>query len=181
MGSGISTSEKSIRLVAEEDNCQINVDFLFSALYKLACIFEIKESLTISLSNEIRDPKHCNFDSQFRGVEEWVMKHGECELTPQETFHLIKYVELYKPAPVAETFTDEKKNYSFVALPLMCPYQKDVDEWTAAIRREEQKKTIFKEQKKTLFKENSALRHENSEHTLCMTSRVRFYSDMSEE
>ena len=84
---------------------EIDVDIVFSALSKLVCVFEIKESLMTSLTDEIVDPKHVNYEAQFVAVENWIQKHGgsmEKTLTPEEINYLIKYVELHRPAPVVD-------------------------------------------------------------------------------
>lgn len=184
MGSGSSTHEKPQQT---DSGCNINVNFLFEALNKLALVFEVNESLTISLCDEILDSNHPDRDSQYRGVEEWVKKYGDCELTPQEIFHLIKYVELYVPvAPMVSIDADSPLEAQLsgdsedVFLPLMCPYQGGVDfaTWAAAIRSEEHKKTLPS-------KENETLRFESFEYTVenegFRTLRGRAHSDMSEE
>lgn len=191
MGSGASTEREKVIPPPDEGSVdkdsKINVEVLFSALYKLMCVFEIKESLTMSLSNKILDPTHANFDCQFHGVEEWVKKHGDCELTPQEIYHLIKYVELYKPAPSNDKKFCDAENHPNtleswdslsdmnVVLPLICPFRKDVAEWTASIRKEETYKATFKD--------NDTLRFESFDYSCpaTRTARVRFNSDVSEE
>lgn len=153
MGSGIS-SEKPLRTQADDMDDQIDLQALFNALLKLSCVFEIKESLTKSLIDVVTDYKYTNFDAQFFGVEEWIKKFGDEDLTPQEIYALIKYVELYEPisaqvkqmhdVPFSEVnpmdeYSIEEEN----KCPLICPYRSDIAEWTATIRSQELKKDAF--------------------------------------
>lgn len=176
MGSGISSTKAYLpaNRAAINDNL-INVSSLIEGLMKLANIFEVHYSLAASLTNEVLDPKHADFDSQFHGVEEWMKKHGNCELTPQEIYHLIKYVELGKSRHVSGCCSvdadsplqaDQPSCDSDVevSLSLLHPQQRDVMAWTAVIRQEE------------ICLNSHAESTQNAR-----TLRVRFYSDVSDD
>jgi hypothetical protein len=141
--------EESIR---EES---INAELLFSALLKLACTFEIKDNLTISLISEISDPKHIKFNEQFVAVEKWIQKNSDAQMSASEIHCLIKYVKLYEPSPedthasnpLGWHIIDDSSSIRTMAddvskrCRLMCPYRSEVESWTAEIRREEAKKS----------------------------------------
>lgn len=101
MGSGIAKNIPAELQVEKEDvDEMIDVDTLYTALFKLTPVFEIKEALVLELTNEVTDPKHFSFDEQFLAVKDWVEKYCDTYLTPPEIFHLIKYIELYHKRPV---------------------------------------------------------------------------------
>lgn len=132
----------------------INVEIVYGALFKLSCLFEIDESLTRSLSDEILDLKHVDFNEQFVAVEAWIQKHcadSKSRLTSQEIDYLIQYVELYRPTEKSQANTTEK--CSLYALytesemtdseprsPLICPYRHEIPSLTGDIRSREAKK-----------------------------------------
>ena len=136
---------------------EIDVNTVFSALLKLACIFDLKDSLTTSLTNEIVDPKHANIDAQFVAVEEWINKHGagmNVKLTADEMDYLIQYVELYRPIPVEAEAEDhalsiprsmsyaesEVTETSRRSRPLVCPFRCELAGLTGDIRTQEAKR-----------------------------------------
>ena len=94
MGSGVSSHAKQSDSPREDEN-QIDISILYSCLQKLSFAFEIKESLTRNLADEILDPAHKTFDDKFYGVEKWLQKYTDTELTPEEMYQVIKYVELF--------------------------------------------------------------------------------------
>ena len=136
---------------------EINVHILYSALIKLACIFDMKDSLTTSLTDDIMDPKHANFDAQFVAVEAWIKKHGSglsVKLTADEMDYLIQYVELYRPIPVEAEAEDhalsiprsmsyaesEVTETSRRSRPLVCPFRCELAGLTGDIRTQEAKR-----------------------------------------
>ena len=168
MGSGHSAN-KPLRTQADEADGQIDVDTLFSALHKLSCVFEIKESLMTDLIEEVTDLRHTNFDSQFFGLEEWIKKYADTDLSPPEMFALIQYVELYQPLPLTDVDqtshsedTPIERSLSAMSLssetdkvcPLLCPYRSEVGSWTATIRRKELDTDRFRFDKTDRFKDD---------------------------
>mmetsp|Transcript_16060 Transcript_16060/g.26940 ORF Transcript_16060/g.26940 Transcript_16060/m.26940 type:complete len:217 (+) Transcript_16060:90-740(+) len=96
MGSGVAKNiPAELRVEKEDVDETIDVDTLYSALYKLTPVFEINETLVLGLTSEVIDAKHCSFDEKFLAVEDWVERYCDTYLTPPEIFHLIKYIELY--------------------------------------------------------------------------------------
>ena len=190
MGAGSSTN-KPLQTETENDDGEIDVNTLFQALLKLSCVFEVKDSLKRSLTDEITDPKHTSFDAQFFAVEEWIKKYGDADLTPQEMYYLIKYVELYEPLPennkssVSETNVDSslvkhpscESEGSDHACPLTLPYRSGMAAWTAEIRSEELKKIIFKDDE-TLRFDSFEYNHRNGDG--CVSGRPRFDSNVSD-
>lgn len=136
------TTEGSIKH-DDDDGDQINATVLFTGLMKLSCIFEINESLTRSLIDEVMNDKHKCFDDQFFGLEDWITKHSDANLSPQEIYSVIKYVELYESLPAddkkpsIEGGSLEKAGVDTTACPLMCPYRSDLAVWAATIHRKE--------------------------------------------
>ena len=112
MGGGSSTEMKREEPSSEEQererDDQININVLYSALQKLSFAFEVKESLTTSLTEEILHPVHKTFDDKLFGVEEWLRKFTDVDLTHEEIYHLIKYVEVFQSSPkVSEAGTKD--------------------------------------------------------------------------
>ena len=107
MGGGSSVPAEENRNETEKEEReredQININVLYSALQKLSFAFELKESLTRSLTDVILDPAHKTFDDKLYGVEEWLRKFTVVELTHEEMYHLIKYVEVLKSCSQEKT------------------------------------------------------------------------------
>ena len=133
---------------------KVKVKVLFAGLQKLLCVFEINESLTKSLVDEILDPGHASYSAKYCGVESWVKKHSaDVKLSVDEIVQVIKYVEVYQcsskdkerldPAqcsvPIEQQRSDESEVVDTVYPPLVCPFRSEVDAWKTDIRETESK------------------------------------------
>ena len=114
MGGGVSTSyssecfekkQKQHRKIidrietfvdVDDDDDEIDINDLYSALLKLSGIFEMDESLPRSLVKTIEDPAHETFDSQLFAVAKWIWRHDDdTNINALEMAALITYVDLF--------------------------------------------------------------------------------------
>mgnify|MGYP003387304609 len=150
----VKVKSKVVRVSSHSYGDQIDVATLFSALVKLSFVFEIKDSLALSLTAEINNPKHANFDAQFVAVEAWMVKHGRhghrgsaADLTAKEIDYLIQYVELYEPLPeekeavsVHSNNNADMSDWVTPVCPLTCPRVSELAALTGEIRSQEAKR-----------------------------------------
>ena len=135
-----------------DENHEIDVNVLFSALLKLSFIFELKESLTKRLIATIIVPEYRDFTEQYMAVEKWVNNYADTKMECEEISHLISYVELYKDNIFEEHLQKLKSGTASVTpclsalsvvddidrcCRLICPYRCELVSWTAEIRHQE--------------------------------------------
>lgn len=139
MGSGASSSLKPTKEEVPEEEDEIDVELVLTALFKLSFTFEMKATTPTKLISVIIS-EHEDQNAQAQAVDKWLKKNTAAKMHPTEVVALIKYVELYEPsaddtqslcqAPPAETLARNLRN-------LTCPYGCEVASWTAAIRNQE--------------------------------------------
>ena len=111
-----------------EDDGEIDIKELFSALRKLSGLFELDESLTRKLAETVLDPQHTCGNTQFHAVKTWIRLYdGDARLTLQEILTVIKYVELFRQ--VGDDSPEEPPEQY-----LTCPNRSDVPGLTGKVR-----------------------------------------------
>ena len=169
MGGGLSSKVKQGDFPLQKEN-QINVIVLYRALQKLTCAFGIKESLAESLIKKIIKISYKNVHDKSCSVAQWVKTNTEVELTAEEIYHLIKYVETFqllaekeeiKIPPALSSVDSVSQSFLYDSLTtssrdskankkphdrniLKCPCRSDIGGWILSIRQQEQKRNVFK-------------------------------------
>ena len=143
-----------------EEETEIDVESLYSALFKLSSIFELNESMPKKLVMEVCYAPCSTSKSQYRSVKNWARAYAHVSLTNNEAKNLIKYVKLYEPDPpsdgnghnaeyqqeVSSKGNDVKfqpdHDYNFDCSHLVCPFLCDMSAWKAEIHRQILSRTV---------------------------------------
>jgi hypothetical protein len=133
-----------IKSSVSSEGDEIDVNVLFGALLKLSFTFDVKDSMMISMIDEIRSDKHTTFDDQFVGVEKWIQRHASpgTVLNVTEIYFLIRYVALYDPIHEEESEPTGGGSAVNNQCRLMCPYRHELATWTAEIRGKEMNRIV---------------------------------------
>ena len=158
--SSSASNDLSQKAAIEEDEYEMDENYVFSALFKLSFHFEIDESAPRKLTNLIvtsREGKH-NYYTNHRDdracvVRSWAKEYAKARLSFNEVHNLIKYVELYSPSqqqesemPVSEVKDDDEyhdgdndgQDYNH----LVCPYRCEMAAWSAEINRQRLSRSV---------------------------------------
>jgi len=133
---------------------EINIQVLFSALEKLTCVFELKDSLPRSFSENIMDERHNSHNDVFAATESWLGKYSDTNVTHREMIELIKYVKLNTQQNQRVFSVDEKVEALEVTYfgYLVCPFRSSVLSWGDEIRKMEARQKMYSSLESCSFK-----------------------------
>ena len=126
----------------DDDEDEIDVEFVYTALFKMSFFFEIDESLKEKLVTVICHTPHYSERERLFAVQKWIKAKLSTSLKYQETINLIKYMELYEPKSLPGDMRGDTEDNKRDFRHLDCPFQCNVVVMTAEIQRQRLSKSV---------------------------------------